>query len=900
MWNGGYSTVNNIDLICAISIRLERPWLLLLLIPALGLMLWPFFRLSKKHRKTRNRIVSLVLHSLVLLFCVSMLAGMTFHLTTVSIKNDVILLVDASASTEKSQDDMNGFIRSVLDEAGSDYDIGVVTFANGCVYASRMSNNADNVYNNYINSERPLANASDISSALLYARDLLSSPKNGRIILLSDGVETDGNALAAVRILADEGTRVDTVYFSPQPHDGEVQITSLELPERVAVGDTVQAVVTMQSAAAGTATLQLFDNGEMRQEQEVSLGGGTDVYTFDYTVLSPGLHEFYVTISAEGDTLTENNRYYSYINIETYTQVLIVDGGGESAQLSALLGETYDVTTVSVRDVPTTLEGLSEYDEVILMNVANADLPAGFDDVLTEYVETVGGGLFTVGGDKAYMQDDMQGTKYQDLLPVEANTDAKSLGLLIVIDSSGSMEETPSGTNDTRIELAKDAAIASINSMRPSDYVGVVSFNSTASLVAEMTPVSQKDRVISRVERIETATGTYYTGALNVARNTLVSFNETELKHIIFLTDGEPVDADLNTFMDLIDRNYRDDITLSTIALGPSVDTDIAEEMAERGGGRFYEVVDERELTEIMIEETTTAAGQYYNEGKFTPSIVNHTGAVAGISELPEIGGYYGTRLKDGATIVLGVDGSPLYAEWQRGAGRVGSFMSDLNGTWTANYFVEGSGRQFLNNVVNSLFPDLPIQQSDISVEFGRDNFTTEIQIGLDSASGGETVTAEVTAPGGGRQTIDLSRLSGTSFAGAFRTDRPGVYSVTVRRMRGDTVLSEYTAFMTFSYSDEYNDFHDDTQCFTFMESIGEYGNGKVLFSADEVFGRENETTESDYDPQLLFLILTAVLFLLDIVVRKFKFKWPHEIIRERRSKKQGQTDGAGLSQPQP
>ena len=40
------------------------------------------------------------------------------------------------------------------------------------------------------------------------------------------------------------------------------------------------------------------------------------------------------------------------------------------------------------------------------------------------------------------------------------------------------------------------------------------------------------------------------------------------------------------------------------------------------------------------------------------------------------------------------------------------------------------------------------------------------------------------------------------------------------------------------------------------------------------------------FDPRPLFIILAIVLFLLDIAVRKFKFKWPHEIIRDYKAKK--------------
>ena len=129
--------MNSISMICGFSMRFEHPLLLLLLIPAVGLMLWPFFRISRQHRKTRNRIVSLAIHSLVLVLCVSVIAGLSFHTTRVSIKSDVILLVDASDSNGRSEDDMNEFIHALVKESDSGYSIGIVTFANGCVYTLR-------------------------------------------------------------------------------------------------------------------------------------------------------------------------------------------------------------------------------------------------------------------------------------------------------------------------------------------------------------------------------------------------------------------------------------------------------------------------------------------------------------------------------------------------------------------------------------------------------------------------------------------------------------------------------------------------------------------------------------------------------------------------------------------
>ncbi|MDE7463669.1 MAG: VWA domain-containing protein, partial [Clostridiales bacterium] len=619
------------------SVSFDNPWLLFVLIPAVGLALIPYFRVPKQHRNTRNRVISLVLHCVILLLAVFALAGLSFTFTQVSLKKDVILLVDASDSATTSKEEMDEFIGSVLDEVDSDHRVGIVTFGGDCIYSAEMSSDPKDVKEQYSEQKQtPVGDATDISSALKYARSILSSPEDGRIIILSDGRQTDNNAVATVKALSEEGVRIDTVYFPSSGKSVEAQISNVEVQ---AAGGSADIIVTVDSTVAQRTELRLYDGDTLVEERSEALSGGTDIFSFGYSVIDSRMHVVRVEIEPERDTLTKNNTHYAYVNVNASSKVLLVDGSGNGAtDLMNLIGDSFEVTKVTLSQLPTTLEELCEYGEVILLNVANSELPKGFDDMLVEYVEAYGGGLYTVGGSKAYQQEDMEGTKFQELLPVNANTDAKSLGLLLVIDSSGSMEKQASGSKAMRIELAIEAAVASVNALAPDDYVGVISFNSEVTVVSEMASLDRKDDIIRRIKGIKTATGTHYFKTLEEANRLFNGFNKTELKHIIFLTDGEPAGEDgigENEIYTQVDRIARNGITLSTIALGPSFKTDIVKNMAEHGGGRFIEVVKESELIKRMVEETTIAAGQYLNQGEFTPSITSHTPAVSGITELP-------------------------------------------------------------------------------------------------------------------------------------------------------------------------------------------------------------------------------------------------------------------------
>lgn len=67
-------------------------WWLLLLIPAVVLTLIPYFRLSKKYRRTRNRIISIILHLTAMTLAIFVLAGIQFTYQDNNLENEIILL----------------------------------------------------------------------------------------------------------------------------------------------------------------------------------------------------------------------------------------------------------------------------------------------------------------------------------------------------------------------------------------------------------------------------------------------------------------------------------------------------------------------------------------------------------------------------------------------------------------------------------------------------------------------------------------------------------------------------------------------------------------------------------------------------------------------------------------
>ena len=119
----------------------------------------------------------------------------------------------------------------------------------------------------------------------------------------------------------------------------------------------------------------------------------------------------------------------------------------------------------------------------------------------------------------------------------------------------------------------------------------------------------------------------------------------------------------------------------------------------------------------------------------------------------------------------------------------------------------------------------------------------------------------------------------------------PGIYKIIIQQVdEAGNVVYEISTYQTFSYSQEYNMFPTRLPLGQeLLELLAADGKGVVLEDPVQVYESFAKTLKRSYDPRILFLILVIVLVLLDIAVRKFKFKWPHELVREYKQKKADQ-----------
>ena len=334
-------------------IDFNNPWLLLLFIPVLLLIFIPFFRIPRRFRGTRNRVISVVLHTLASALCICLIAGVSFSFNVPNRENQLMIVVDASDSNAEQAAKKDEYVQNILNMCGEGYQVGIVKFGLNTVYAAPLSYDTRDSFRQYLGSADPDLSATNIAGALDFAAKQFDNPKTSKIVLLSDGLETDGAALAAVQLAAATGIKVDTIEFA-NDEPQEIQLLSAEMPQsRIVLGTEALLTLTVESRFEGTANVAVTvtDNGFAGEAQSFTIAPGQQTLTIRHEFQSAGLHDLLFSIEGSEDTETQNNTLRSYVNISLLDDVLILENiPGEADSLESILSENYTVNVLNIRD----------------------------------------------------------------------------------------------------------------------------------------------------------------------------------------------------------------------------------------------------------------------------------------------------------------------------------------------------------------------------------------------------------------------------------------------------------------------------------------------------------------------------------------------------------------------
>ena len=152
---------------------------------------------------------------------------------------------------------------------------------------------------------------------------LEAAGSTSRIVMISDGVQTTGDATVAAANAAAKHVPVDVVSLTPS-RGPDAALTRLDMPSTVYIGNALPLQITVWSNRAGKATFSLSQDGQPVGQESITLKVGDNPFLVTLTAPSLGSHSYHATIALSGDTVLQNNALDATTQVTAQPKLLIV------------------------------------------------------------------------------------------------------------------------------------------------------------------------------------------------------------------------------------------------------------------------------------------------------------------------------------------------------------------------------------------------------------------------------------------------------------------------------------------------------------------------------------------------------------------------------------------------
>ncbi len=679
------------------------------------------------------------------------------------------------------------------------------------------------------------------------------------MLLISDGNETRGSALTEALRAREQGIPVFTM-----PSGGTaplaVKVASIAAPQDVFSGEHFTVSLHLDSARPLAARVWITAQGHDVASAMQDLVSGDNSLDLDTRIVESGVSQMDVHVSGAG---AEQVLFSQAVTVRK-PHVMYIAGGGETSPplLEELNTAQVDVEMAQSFPLPPAPQN---WDAVLFDNYPDHDLPLNEQAAVERYVFG-GGGLIYIAGDRnAKLARDAK-TPLEKVLPVRAQlTPQKPVAVALVLDKSGSMD-------GAKIEMVRDAARASIVTLRPVDQIGVIFFDDTMDWVIPMGPASDLQDKADIIGQVKAGGDTKIYQAAEAAFEALKE-EQVARKHIILLTDGVQTYKTFSNFPQLEMDAAEQQISISTIGVGDDVNKPLLQELAQKTKGKYYFVDNPESIPQIINDEVRAADELAIQEHPVTAIRVRPAELIDGIefTKAPKLDGFVQAEAKEGAETILRTDGdkpTPLLVRWHYGLGTATAFMSDAKGRWAAPWVRWQSFGTFWSKWVRLA------AHRDRTVSAGVRAGTREGEAVVYYDVLGETNPIEssaartgmpphvvVNAPGEAPQMLPLEQTAPGHYEARFPADTPGLYSVASGN--ADLVLPDIGFFR------ESQETKSQAVNGPLLSEISRVTGGRVRPTIDQMLSDRGSEVSERRPLWPFWLMLALVLNFLEVAIRK-------------------------------
>lgn len=725
-----------------------------------------------------------------------------------------------------------------------------------------------------------IAAGTNVQAAMQLAQGLYPPGYLRRMVLVSDGIETEGDMLGEAQRLRELGIKLFT-FANRHGAPKEIAIRELLVPDGVKVGEPFELRADVHASQPGQARLRLLQGGMpngLDAIKTVELSPGSNEVVFRSVVRLPGEVTYELRLEPlTEDTFADNNRFEVTIDVPGRPSVLYVEGEPSRAGplARALESQGFDVDVRAPSAFPASLKELAHFDFLVLSDVPASQVSASSQALIERYVREVGGGFLFAGGPNGYGPGGWQNTTVERLLPVRAQAerqkDTPTVALALVIDRSGSMSGLP-------IEMAKEAAKATVDTLAPDDRIGVIVFDSAPVRAVKMQPARNRARIKADISRIQPGGGTEIFPALDAAYQDL-TVTEARRKHVILLTDGR---APSGGIRDLVQAMAAEAITVTTVGLGPEVDDGLLTTIKDYGGGRYHKVPNPSSLPRIFTREAEMVAKSATTQDYFPVQQTAPASFLRGIdlATAPFLAGYTATGLKPPPAhqILVNPDhGDPVLARWRVGLGWAVAWTSDVKARWAADWARWSGWPKFWGQLVREHMRQRHGRELPMHVEI----VGSEVRATVDAYTPDDRFDNALSSrlvvfgprPGEGRREVAMRQTAPGRYEARFRLDRYGAFVLRAEHAKEseDGRLVPYAishGHIAHPYPREYASFESNA---TQLVALAKITAGAFAPQLDVLFAPAGESVLHDEDLWPHFAFAAMALLVLDLFVRRVR-----------------------------
>ncbi|MDC0678067.1 VWA domain-containing protein [Sorangium atrum] len=803
-----------------------------------------------------------------------------------------IYLIDVSESvTDEALDDARATLDKAFAEKPEDGVIKVITFARRPRLVERAAGEAAGreaerrapLIGRHLdaNGQRgDLGAGSNLQAALQLAYGLYPPGYLKRAVLMSDGVQTDGDVLAEANRARDVGVRLFSIPYR-RPAPPEVAVRELRMPDRVKVGETFEIHADIYASRATKARARLFQgealNG-LEGIRDLELKAGPNDVVFKSVVRIAGQVTYALELDQiADDKFKENNRYATTIDVPGRPSVLYVEGTPQHAGplSSALTAQQLDVDVRPPAGFPGSLKEMERYDFLIVSDTPKEALSLQGQEIIESYVRDLGGGFLFAGGESGYGLGGWYRTTIERILPVrmdnERKKDMPSVAMALVMDRSGSMTGLP-------LEMAKAAAKATAGVLSSDDLIEVIAFDSAPTRYVKMQPARNRSRIAGEIARIQPGGGTEIFSALDAAYQDM-TVTQARKKHVILLTDGK---ASTGGIRDLVSAMIAESITVTTVGLGNDLDEQLLKMIADVGGGRFHAVPDPNNLPRIFTKETEMVARAAAVEEWFPVTQVGDAAFLRGVDvrTAPNLHGYVSTKLKPPPAQELLTSDSeePILARWRVGLGWTLAWTSDVKARWAVEWLRWPGFEKFWGQLVHEHMRQKHRRELDMKAEI----VDGELRASVDAFGADDRFENNLTSrltligpePGGATRVVDMRQTAPGRYETALALDRYGSFLLRAEHLREAEDGSLRPVAVSYGhvsnpYPREYASFEPEL---AILEKAATSTGGAVdPNGVAAIFDPAGEKVTFHEELWQQFIYAAMVVFLLDLFVRRVR-----------------------------